>query len=101
MAVGWWSVARWPAAARWAALALLAAAGLAALWGWSHEGINKWSLAIFGGGAVVLLAWSLMLPRLASAAQGWMGKVAYALPFAVMALLAALALWVYVVPQLT
>ncbi len=101
VAVGWWSVARWAGAARWAGIALLIAAGLAVLWGVTHEGINRWSLLIFGGGAALLLAWSLTLPRLRDAAQGRVSSLLYALPFALMALLSALALWVFVLPQLT
>jgi hypothetical protein len=100
VAVGWWSVARRSGAARWAAIALLAAAGLAALWGITHEGINTWSLLIFGGGAALLLAWSLALPRLVGAAQGWTTRLVYALPFAAMAGLSLLALQVFVLPQL-
>lgn len=99
--VGWWAVARWPGAARWAGLALLGAAGLAALWGATQEGINRWSLLIFAGGGALLLAWSLALPRLAGKSQGWMGKVAYSLPFAAMAGLSLLALWQLILPQLT
>jgi hypothetical protein len=101
VAVGWWAVARWPAAARWAGIALLAAASAAALWGVTHEGINTWSLLIFGGGGALLLAWSLALPRLAGNTQGWMSKTVYALPFAAMAGLSLLALWLFVLPQLT
>jgi hypothetical protein len=101
VAVGWWTVARWPEAARWAGFALLIAAGLAALWGVTQEGINKWSLLIFGGGAVLLLAWSLALPRLEEAAQGRINLVLYGLPFALMALLSAWALWAFILPQLT
>jgi hypothetical protein len=100
VAVGWWSVARRSGAARWAGFALLAAAGLAALWGITHEGINTWSLLIFGGGAALLLAWSLALPRLVGAAQGWTTRLVYALPFAAMAGLSLLALQVFVLPQL-
>jgi hypothetical protein len=100
VAVGWWTVARWPGAARWAGFALLAAAGLAVLWGVTQEGINTWSLLIFSGGGALLLAWSLALPRLVRAAQGWMTRLVYALPFAVMAGLSLLALRVYVLPQL-
>jgi hypothetical protein len=100
-AIGWWTVARWPAAARWAGIGLLVAAGLAVLWGMTQEGINKWSLLIFGGGAALLLAWSLVLPRLAGKTQGWMGRLVYTLPFAAMAGLSLLALWLFIVPQLT
>jgi hypothetical protein len=100
VAVGWWSVARWPAAARWAALALLAAAGLAVLWGVTQEGINRWSLLIFGGGGALLLAWRLALPRLVGAAWRWTTRLVYALPFAAMAGLSLLALRVFILPQL-
>ncbi len=100
VAVGWWSVARWPAAARWAGMALLAAAGLAALWGATQEGINRWSLLIFGGGGALLLAWSLALPRLVGAAWRWTTRLVYALPFAAMAGLSLLALRVFILPQL-
>jgi MYXO-CTERM domain-containing protein len=100
VAVGWWTVARWPGAARWAGIALLAAAGLAVLWGVTQEGINTWSLLIFSGGGALLLAWSLALPRLVRAAQRWMTRLVYALPFAVIAGLSLLALRVYVLPQL-
>lgn len=100
MAVGWWSVARWPGAARWAGSALLIAAGLAALWGATHEGINTWSLLILGGGAGMLWLWGLAAARLVGAAQGWMIKLVYALPFAAMAGLSWLALTVFVLPQL-
>ncbi len=100
-AVGWWTAARWPAAARWAGIALLAAAGVAVLWGLTHEGINRWSLLIFGGGAAALWAWSLMAPRLGHTTDRPAFMALYTLPFAVMALLAALALWVTIVPQLT
>jgi len=99
-AAGWWSVARWPEAARWAGIALLAAAGLAALWGVTHEGINRWSLLILGGGGALLLAWSLARPRLVGAAQGWATRLVYALPFAAMAGLSLLALRVFILPQL-
>jgi hypothetical protein len=101
VAVGWWSVTRWPGAARWAGLTLLVAAGMAALWGVTQEGINRWSLLIFGGGATGLLVWSLALTRLVAETQRWMGRLVYALPFALMALLSALALWAFVLPQLT
>lgn len=100
VAVGWWTVARWPGAARWAGFALLMAAGLAALWGVTQEGINTWSLLIFGGGAALLLAWSLLLPRLAGKTQRWMGRLVYILPFAAMAGLSLLALRVFILPQL-
>jgi hypothetical protein len=100
VAVGWWSVARWPAAARWAGIWLLVAAGMAALWGVTQEGINRWSLLIFGGGGALLLAWSLVLLRLVGAAQGWTTRLVYALPFAAMAGLSLLALQVFVLPQL-
>ncbi len=101
VAVGWWTVARWPGAARWAGTLLLVAAGLAALWGVTQEGINTWSLLIFAGGGALLLAWSLALPRLAGKTQGWMGRLVYTLPFAAMAGLSLLALWLFIVPQLT
>jgi hypothetical protein len=100
VAVGWWSVARWSGAARWAGSALLGAAGVAVLWGVTQEGINKWSLLIFSGGAAGLWAWSLIAPRLGGPAQQQVRMTLYALPFAVMSLLAALALWVFVLPQL-
>jgi hypothetical protein len=100
VAVGWWSVARRSGAARWAAIALLAAAGLAALWGITHEGINTWSLLIFGGGAAGLWAWSLIAPRLADSTQRGAHVTLYALPFGTMAMLSALALWAFVLPQL-
>jgi hypothetical protein len=93
-------VARWPAAARWAALALLTAAGLAALWGVTQEGINRWSLLIFGGGAAALGIWSLALPRLRAGTRSWASRVMYALPFGLMALLSAAALWMFILPQL-
>ena len=73
---------------------------LAALWGVSHEGINRWSLLIFGGGAVLLLVWSLALARLAGVAQQWATRFVYALLLATVAGLSALALWLYVLPQL-
>ena len=101
VAAGWWSVARWPGAARWAGIALLAAAGLAALWGVTHEGINRWSLLILGGGGGLLLVWSLARPRLVGAAQGWATRLVYALPFAAMAGLSLLALRVFILPQLS
>ena len=100
VAVGWWSVARWPGAARWAGTALLIAAGLAALWGMTQEGINTWSLLIFGGGAGILWAWSLALPSVVGAAQRGTTLLMYASPFAAMAGLSLLALWVFVLPQL-
>ncbi|MEI2688881.1 MAG: hypothetical protein V9H69_03900 [Anaerolineae bacterium] len=100
VAVGWWTVTRWPAAARWAGIALLIAAGLAVLWGVTHEGINKWSLLIFGGGAALLLVWSLAAPRLASKTQRRVGKALYTLAFVAMTVLSALALWAFVLPQL-
>lgn len=100
VAVGWWSVARWPGAARWAGSALLIAAGLAALWGATHEGINTWSLLILGGGAGMLWLWGLAAARLVGAAQGWTVRLVYALPFAAMVGLSWLALTVFVLPQL-
>jgi hypothetical protein len=100
VAVGWWTVARWPAAARWAGIALVAAVGLAALWGVTQEGVNRWSLLIFGGGGALLLAWSLALPRLVGAAWRWTTRLVYALPFAAMAGLSLLALRVFILPQL-
>jgi hypothetical protein len=80
--------------------ALLAAAGLAALWGITHEGINTWSLLIFGGGAALLLAWSLALGRLANARGEWAKLIFYTLPFTAMAVLTMLALRLFIVPQL-
>jgi hypothetical protein len=74
---------------------------VAVLWGLTHEGINRWSLLIFGGGAAALWAWSLMAPRLGHTTDRPAFMALYTLPFAVMALLAALALWVTIVPQLT
>jgi hypothetical protein len=100
VAVGWWSVARWPGAARWAATALVASAGLVVLWGVTQEGINRWSLLIFGGGGALLLAWSLALTRLVGAAQGRTTRLVYGLPFAAMAGLSLLALQAFVLPQL-
>ncbi len=100
VAVGWWTVARWPGAARMAALALLAAAGAAMLWGVTQEGVNKWSLLIFGGGAGLLWAWSLVASRLRDIPRHWASIVLYALPFALMAVLSALALWMFILPQL-
>jgi hypothetical protein len=99
-AVGWWSVARWPGAARWAGIALVAAAGLAALWGVTQDGINTWSLLIFGGGVGLLWAWSLVAARLRDVTRRWAGIVLYALPFFLMAMLSALALWAFILPQL-
>lgn len=99
-AVGWWTVARQPAAGRWAGIALLAAAGLAALWGVAHEGINTWSLLIFGGGAAALWVWSLATERLRTTTRNRTSLVLFALPFALMALLSALALWLFILPQL-
>lgn len=101
VAVGWWTVVRWPAAARWAGIALLVAAGVAVLWGVTQEGVNTWSLLIFGGGAAALWMWSLVASRLGDGTQKRMRMALYALPFAAMVLLAALALWMYVLPQLT
>jgi hypothetical protein len=100
VAVGWWTVVRWPAAARWAGIALLAAAGLAVLWGVTQEGINRWSLLLFGGGAAALGIWSLALSRLVGAAWRWTTRLVYALPFAAMAGLSLLALRVFILPQL-
>lgn len=100
VAIGWWTVARWPGATRWAGIGLLAAAGLAVLWGVTHEGINRWSLLIFGGSAGLLWAWSLVASRLRDATRHWISIVLYAAPFAAMAMLSALALWVFVMPQL-
>jgi 4-amino-4-deoxy-L-arabinose transferase-like glycosyltransferase len=100
VAVGWWTVARWPAAARWAGIALLGAAGVAVLWGVTQEGINTWSLLIFGGGAAWLWAWSLVAPQLEDVTRELATRIVYALPFAAMALLSLLALWVFVLPQL-
>ncbi len=101
VAVGWWSVTRWPGAARWAAIALLGAAGVAALWGVTHEGINRWSLLIFGGGAAAAWVWSLTALRLRDATLRRLRAVLYGAPFAIMAALSALALWRFVLPQLT
>ncbi|HSN74613.1 MAG TPA: hypothetical protein VL334_05900, partial [Anaerolineae bacterium] len=101
VAVGWWTVARWPAAARWAGIALLAAAGAAVLWGVTQEGINRWSMLIFGGGAAALWLCSLVSPRLRDATRGQVCVALYVLPFAAMAALSALALWAFVLPQLT
>ena len=100
VAVGWWTVARWPTAARWAGTWLLGAAGAAVLWGVTQEGINKWSLLIFGGVAAGLWAWSLVAPQLEDVTQERATWIVYALPFAAMALLSLLALWVFVLPQL-
>jgi hypothetical protein len=100
VAVGWWTVARWPGAARWAGSALLGAAGVAVLWGVTQEGINTWSLLLFGGGAALLWAWGLALPRLTYKPQRRISELLYALPFAAMAGLSLLALWVYILPQL-
>jgi hypothetical protein len=66
----------------------------------TQEGINKWSLLIFGGGAAGLWAWSLIAPRLGGTAQQRVRMTLYALPFVAMSLLAALALWIFVLPQL-
>lgn len=101
VAVGWWTVVHWPAAARWAGTTLLIATGVAVLWGVTQEGVNRWSLLIFSGGAAALWAWSLVAPRLGDGTLRRMHVALYALPFAAMVLLAALALWVYVLPQLT
>ncbi len=101
IAVGWWTVARWPAAARWAGTALLIAAGVAVLWGVTQEGVNKWSLLIFGGGAAGLWGWSLLAPRLPDATRRRLCAALYVLPFAAMAALCAFALWSFVLPQLT
>ena len=101
VAVGWWTVSRRPGAARWAATALLIAAGAAVLWGITQEGINKWSLLIFGGGAAALWLWSLLAPRLKNATRRRVSSALYVLPFAVMAALCGLALWAFVLPQLT
>ena len=87
--------------ATWAGIALLAAAGLAVLWGVTQEGINKWSLLIFGGGAAALWLWSLLAPRLGDTMRRRVSSALHALPFAAMAGLCALALWTLVLPQLS
>jgi hypothetical protein len=73
---------------------------LVVLWGVTQEGINRWSLLIFGGGGALLLAWSLALTRLVGAAQGRTTRLVYGLPFAAMAGLSLLALQAFVLPQL-
>ncbi len=101
VAVGWWTVTRWPAAARWAGTVLLIAAGAAVLWGVTQEGVNKWSLLSFAAGAAGLWAWSLLAARLDGVTLRRVSATFYALPFAAMAALCALALWAFVLPQLT
>ena len=100
VAVGWWSVTRWPAAARWAGIVLLAAAGLAALWGVTQGGINKWSLLILLGGAALFLIWSLVRAHLSGVTQTWLTRLIYSLPFVALAILSLLALSAFVLPQL-
>lgn len=102
-AAGWWAVVHRPGAARPAAMALGVAALAAAAWGISQEGINKWSLLIFGGSALALSGWSWLTAKAISAdSRGLLPRaLAYALPFAAMAGLSLLALYAFVLPQLS
>ncbi|MCS6844701.1 MAG: glycosyltransferase family 39 protein [Caldilineales bacterium] len=102
-AAGWWAVVQRPTAARWAATVLAAAALAAGLWGIGRGGVNKWSLLIFGGAAIALMAWRWAAARLEppNAPGRLLAMLVYAAPFAAMAGLSLFALLAFVLPQLT
>lgn len=102
-AAGWWAVVHRPGAARPAATALGVAALAAVAWGMGQEGINKWSLLIFGAAALALGGWSWLTARAIPAnGRGQLPRVlVYALPFAAMAGLSLFALYAFVLPQLS
>ncbi|MEA3338002.1 MAG: glycosyltransferase family 39 protein [Chloroflexota bacterium] len=100
VALGWCAILR-PVSARWMAIVYIVAALAAVMWGLLGAGINKWSLAIFAASSLFFFAWSALIPRWSEPTQLRMMRFAYALPFAGLALLDLVALYAFVLPQLT
>jgi hypothetical protein len=100
VATGWNEVLR-PSTSRWAAGALLVAAALAGLWGVLQHDISLWSMSILAGGSAMALFWSLLLPRWTPRVERRLTGVAFALPFIGLLALDILALYAFILPQLT
>ena len=99
VALGWREALR-PATARVAGIVLLVAGALAVLAGWLRAGVNKWSVAIFGGAGVLMLAAGLTAGKLPEPWRARLAQVAFILPFALLPLLDILALYWFILPQL-
>ncbi|MGC8838969.1 MAG: hypothetical protein ACP5UM_11190, partial [Anaerolineae bacterium] len=90
-ACGWQELTR-PSAARAAAAGLaLAAAGLVG-WGLAHGALDKWAVALYGGGAVGLAALSVF--------PLWARRAAFWLLFGALWALDLVCLFLFVVPAL-
>jgi len=99
-----WEAATAPRAGRIVAAALVIFAAALAAWGiLSHTGLPKWPLAItaiFAGGFAVRDLGALALEQLGRRAPAVLNRVAFALPFGALPLLALYALFREIGPQL-